>query len=75
MILGRDDPKFGARILRSFFFAWETSFRRWKNFTHFVISQFEFVKSQNKLDFVISQIRFCDINKSSRFCDITNSIL
>ena len=34
MILGRDDPKFGARILLSvlllFFFAWETSFRRWK---------------------------------------------
>ena len=28
MILDRDDPKFGAFFV--VFFAWETSFRRWK---------------------------------------------
>ena len=33
IILGRDDPKFGTRILQCFIFAWETSFRRWKILT------------------------------------------
>ena len=53
MILGRDDPIFGALILQRFcfFFARETSFRRKKILHILQYHKFEFVISQNKLDF------------------------
>ena len=54
---------------------WNSATILWYHKIQFVISQNsdEFVISQN--EFVISQNRICDITKSLGICDITNSIL